>query len=464
MKRHLLLILVSLTVIFLLPMMALAGETQNVESTSQHRLSPGVLIGFAAILIFAKLGGEIFERFGQPAVLGELVAGILVGSLTLFGVQSVDFLKNNEIIGALAEIGVIILLFEVGLESNIGDMLKVGWSSLLVAIAGVIVPFILGWIVAAYFLPDSSQLTHIFIGATLCATSVGITARVLKDLGQLSAKESRIILGAAVIDDVLGLLILAVVGGAIKAAQTGATLGAFEIALIAVKSGIFLVGAIAVGHFIVPHLFRHAGNLERRGVLLALSIAFCLAMAWIASLVGLAPIVGAFAAGLVLDDVHFETFRTHEEFTLPQLLAPVSTLLVPMFFVLMGLKVDLSFFAKPELLLFAGALTLAAVVGKQVCALAAIEKGVNRLSIGLGMIPRGEVGLIMAGIGMTLVMPNSNGVAEPIISSATFGAIVLMVIATTVVTPPLLKWSLSDAATDQNEINAIPNILIEASE
>ncbi|MEP6903509.1 MAG: cation:proton antiporter, partial [Actinomycetota bacterium] len=166
----------------------------------------------------------------------------------------------------------------------------------------------------------------------------------------------------------------------------------------------------------------------------------------------------------ILDEVHFEPFRTHEEFTLHQLITPVSNLFVPIFFVLMGLKVDLSFFTKPEMLLFAGALTLAAVLGKQVCAFAAIEKRVNRVSIGLGMIPRGEVGLIMAGIGMTLVMPNSNGVSEPIISSATFGAIVLMVIATTLVTPPLLKWSFSEAAITQNESNSIPNVLIEASE
>ncbi len=464
MKWHYFLSFLSLAVILLFPMIAFAGETRRIDSVMQNGLNPGVLIGFAAILIFAKLGGELFERIGQPAVLGELAAGVLIGSLTLFSFESIDFLKNNEIIGALAEIGVIILLFEVGLESNIGDMLKVGWSSLLVAIAGVIVPFILGWIVASYFLPDSSQLTHIFIAATLCATSVGITARVLKDLGQVSTKESRIILGAAVIDDVLGLLILAVIGGAINAAQTGATLGIIEIVLIAVKSGVFLVGAIAAGHFIVPHLFRHAGKIERRGVLLAISIAFCLAMAWLASTVGLAPIVGAFAAGLVLDELHFETFRRHEESSLAQLLAPVSCLLVPIFFVLMGMKVDLRFFAKPEMIFFAGALTLAAIVGKQVCAFAAIEKGINRASIGLGMIPRGEVGLIMAGIGMKLVMPDANGVTVPIISSATFGAIVLMVIATTLITPPLLKWSLNDQKVTQKERNSIPQILVEASE
>lgn len=463
MKRHLLLLLSLLATGFFFPIIALAGETQNIGSTSQSDLIPSVIIGLAVVLIFAKLGGELFERFGQPAVLGELVVGIVVGNLALFGFNGAEFLKNNEVIGTFAEIGVIILLFEVGLESNISDMLKVGWSSLLVAIAGVIAPFVLGWIVAAYFLPESSQLTHIFIGATLCATSVGITARVLKDLGQLSTKESRIVLGAAVIDDVLGLLILAIIGGAIKATQTGAVLGVVEIVLIAVKSGVFLIGAIAVGHFVIPHLFRHAGNLERRGVLLALSLAFCFVLAWFASLVGLAPIVGAFAAGLVLDEVHFETFRTHEELNLEQLIMPVSTLLVPIFFVLMGLKVDLSFFAKPEILLFAGALTLVAIVGKQVCAFATIEKDINRVSIGLGMIPRGEVGLIMAGIGMKLVIPNTNGIAEPIVNSSTFGAIILMVLITTLITPPLLKWSINSKR-NRKHINQMPKVLIEATE
>jgi Kef-type K+ transport system membrane component KefB len=463
MKRHSLSLIFFLAAIFIFPIVAFAGENENVDSSQQNSLLPTVIIGLAAVLIFAKLGGELFERFGQPAVLGELVAGIVLGNFVLFGFNGAEFLKNNEIIGALAEIGVIILLFEVGLESNVKDMLKVGWSSLLVAVAGVIAPFFLGWLAAAYFLPDSSRLTHIFIGATLCATSVGITARVLKDLGQLSTKESRIILGAAVIDDVLGLIVLAILAGAVRSTQAGLTLGLVEIVLIAVKSGIFLVGAIAVGHFVVPYLFRHAGNLERRGVLLALSLAFCFVMAWIASLVGLAPIVGAFAAGLVLDEVHFETFRTHEEFNLEQLIMPVSSLLVPIFFVVMGLKVDLSFVTKPEIILFAAALTLAAIIGKQVCSFAAIEKGVNRLSLGLGMIPRGEVGLIMAGIGMKLVIPNANGSIEPVVSSSTFGAIVLMVLTTTIVTPTLLKWSIYNKG-GHKRTDQVPVILIEATE
>ena len=400
-----------------------------------------VLVGVAAMLAVAKLSGELFERAGQPPVLGELLGGILVANLSLIGFNGAEFLKTNEIIGALAQLGVIILLFEVGLESNVAEMMEVGWSSLAVAVAGVIVPFLLGWAVAAHFIPNGSQLEHIFIGATLCATSVGITARVLKDLGQLSRHEARIILGAAVIDDVLGLLILAVIAGAIKAVQNGTSLAVLDVALIALKAVCFLIGSILVGHYLVPRVFHHAGRFQGNGVLLALSICFCFLLAWIASVVGLAPIVGAFAAGLVLDEAHFESFRSREELRLEQLLAPVSSLLVPLFFVLMGLRVDLRAFGRADLILFAAALTGAAIIGKQVCSLAAFEKNINRVAIGFGMIPRGEVGLILAGMGATLTLPNLQGVNEPVVGRTTFGAIVLMVITTTLITPPLLKWS-----------------------
>ncbi|MBS1786267.1 MAG: cation:proton antiporter [Acidobacteria bacterium] len=405
-------------------------------------MDPFVLVGVAVMLLVAKLGGELFERFKQPAVLGELMGGIVVGNLALFGVTIADPLKTNEVIGALAEIGVIILLFEVGLESNLSAMMEVGWSSLLVAVAGVVAPFLLGWGVAAYFLPNEAQLGHVFIGATLCATSVGITARVLKDMGKLQTRESRIILGAAVIDDILGLLILAVVAGAIKATVTGTSLSLFGVAIITAKALAFLVGAMVIGHYLVPHLFHRAGYLESRGVLLALAISFCFLLAWAASVVGLAPIVGAFAAGLVLDEAHFESFRDRGEHQLDELLRPVSALLVPIFFVLMGIKVELRAFARPELLGFAAVLTLAAIIGKQICSLAVLERGLNRLAVGLGMIPRGEVGLIFAGIGATLMLPNAQGVNEPVIGGATFGVVVIMVIVTTLVTPPALKWTL----------------------
>jgi Kef-type K+ transport system membrane component KefB len=241
---------------------------------------------------------------------------------------------------------------------------------------------------------------------------------------------------------VLGLLILAVVAGAIRATAAGGALALTDVARIAAASAAFLVGAVVVGHFVVPHLFRGAGRFRSRGVLLAFSLAFCFLLAWAAAGVGLAPIVGAFAAGLVLDEAQFEVFNSRGEQRLDDLLAPVSAMLVPVFFVLMGMKVDLSAFARWELLGFAAALTVAAIVGKQVCSLAVAERGVNRLSVGLGMIPRGEVGLIFAGIGATLTLPNAQGVAEPVIGTATFGAVVIMVIITTLVTPPALKWSL----------------------
>jgi Kef-type K+ transport system membrane component KefB len=402
-----------------------------------------VLVGLAAMLIVAKLGGELFERIGQPAVLGELIGGIILGNLVLFGFTAAEPLRTDGVIAALAQLGVILLLFEVGLESNLGEMLEVGWSSLFVAVAGVVAPFFLGWGVSAYFLPNESRLVHVFIGSVLCATSVGITARVLKDLGKLSLRESRIILGAAVIDDVIGLLILAVVIGAVNASMAGASLSFVSILWLAAKTAAFFVSAFAIGHYAVPHIFRGAGRLKSRGVLLVLSISFCFSLSWLATKVDLAAIVGAFAAGLVLEDAHFKLFKERGEHDLRELLEPVTTFLVPIFFVLMGMKVDLRVFARPQLLGFAVALTLAAIVGKQICSLAVAERGLNRLAIGVGMIPRGEVGLIIAGIGATLALPNAAGVAEPVIGPATFGAVVIMVIVTTLVTPPLLKWSLA---------------------
>ena len=407
-----------------------------------HGLDPAVLIGVAVMLVAAKLAGEVFERLRQSAVLGELVAGVLLGNLVIFGFSRVEPLKTNETIAALAELGVIILLFEVGLESDLRQMLEVGWSSLLVATLGVVAPFLLGWAVSAYFLPDAATLTHIFIGAILCATSVGITARVFRDLGKLATREARIILGAAVIDDVLGLLILAVVSGAIRAAAVGGSLSGVDVGLIALKSIAFLIAAIAIGHLLMPRLLRGAGRLETRGVLLTLAISFCLFLAWAAAKVGLAPIVGAFAAGLILDEVHYKPSGGRVERDLHDLLQPVSTVLVPIFFVLMGLKVDLRLFARVDIIGFAAVLTIAAIAGKQICALGVVERGVNRLAVGLGMIPRGEVGLIFAGIGATLMLPSSGGMNEPVISPATFGAVVIMVIITTLITPPMLKWSL----------------------
>jgi Kef-type K+ transport system membrane component KefB len=442
-------LLVGLFFIFTSSRVTAAGE--GATGTESHGLDPAVLIGVAIMLVMAKLGGEIFERLRAPAVLGELVAGIVLGNLVIFGFNQVEPLKTNETIAALAELGVIILLFEVGLESDLKEMVEVGWSSLLVAVLGVIAPFFLGWAASAYFIPDEPRLAHIFIGATLCATSVGITARVFKDLGKLATREARIILGAAVIDDVLGLLILAVVAGAIKAAGSGGALSFVDVGLIALKSLAFLIGAIVIGQLLLPRMLRGAGRLETRGVLLTLAIACCLFMAWMAAKVGLAPIVGAFAAGLILDEVHYKPSGGRTERDLGDLLQPVSTVLVPIFFVLMGLKVDLRLFAQLDILVLALALTLAAIIGKQICAFGVLERGINRLAVGVGMIPRGEVGLIFAGIGATLMLPSSNGTREPVVNSAIFGAVVIMVIITTLITPLALKWALDRKRTRKRE-------------
>ena len=445
-----------LTVVLLLTCAISARATPEATSPTAagdpHGLQPMILVGLAVMLVVAKLGGELFERINQPAVLGELIGGIIIGNLVLLGFNAAEALKTDAVIAALAQLGVILLLFEVGLESNLGEMLEVGWSSLFVAVAGVAAPFLLGWGVSAYFLPAESRLVHVFIGSVLCATSVGITARVLKDLGKLSLRESRIILGAAVIDDVIGLMILAVVIGAVTATMAGGSLSFVHIFWIAAKTAAFFVSAFALGHYVVPHIFHGAGKLRSRGVLLVLSIAFCFWLSWLATKVELAAIVGAFAAGLVLDEVHFKLFKQRGEHDLGELLDPVTTFLVPIFFVLMGMKVDLRVFARPQLIGFAVALTLAAIVGKQICSLVVAERGLNRLAIGLGMIPRGEVGLIIAGIGATLMLPNSAGTPERVIGTATFGAIVIMVIVTTLVTPPLLKWSLA-----RGEKNAAEN-------
>ena len=289
-------------------------------------------------------------------------------------------------------------------------------------------------------MPGASVYVHAFIGATLTATSVGITARVLQDLGASRTPEARIILGAAVIDDVLGLVILGSVSGAIAAAAQGTPFSVLSIARITGAALVFLIGALTIGVYAAPRLFSIASLLQGRGVLVTVSLSFCFVLAWASSLIGLAPIVGAFAAGLVLEDVHFKDFVSRGERSLEELIRPISDALVPIFFVLMGLRTDLGAFTSGGSLELAAALIVVAIIGKQACALGVTVPGVNRLAVGIGMIPRGEVGLIFANVGAGLRL---DGV--PVIGPSTFSAVVLMVIVTTLVTPPALKWSLERA-------------------
>lgn len=400
-----------------------------------------VVLSLAIILAGAKLGGDLAIRVGQPAVLGELLFGVVIGNLPLLGMTFFEYIEHDPAVDMLARIGVLILLFEVGLESTVPQMLQVGVSSLIVAVLGVIAPFALGWMVGAWLLPDHSRYVHAFLGATLSATSVGITARVLKDLNRSQSAEARIILGAAVIDDVLGLVILAVVAGMIQAAAAGGTLSMGAVAMTVIKAAVFLIGSLVIGVFISPRMFSVASKLKTQGVLLATALAFCFLLSWLANRIELAPIVGAFAAGLILEKAHYRNLVDREQHELEELVHPIAALLVPVFFVLMGMRTDLASFGQKGVLTLAAALTIAAIIGKQACSLGVLGKGIDRLSVGVGMIPRGEVGLIFANIGLGLKIGG-----ERILTESTFSAIVVMVIVTTLVTPPALKWSLTRQA------------------
>ncbi|MCV6637482.1 cation:proton antiporter [Candidatus Albibeggiatoa sp. nov. NOAA] len=415
----------------------------------------------AVFLLIAKMS-SLVEKWGQPAVLGELIVGVLLGNLVLFGFQGLEHVKHDELIKFLAELGVVILLFQIGLESKVEEMKKVGMKAFLVAIVGVAAPFILGtYVIGPWLMPGLSSNAYLFLGATLTATSVGITGRVFKDLNKLQTPEAQIVLGAAVIDDVIGLIILAVVSAIV-------TTGAVElssIGLITFKAFIFLVGSLVIGQFIAKiageHLPRiHAGY----GMQFTLAISFCLIFAYLAYLVGLAPIVGAFAAGLVLEPLHFEAFdnpevtqevkdimdkssdenakqeihhimEKHGEHHIEELIAPLGYFLVPLFFIMTGMQVNLATLADPSILAIALAVTVVAFLGKIVAGLAA-GSGVNKWIIGWGMAPRGEVGLIFAMIGKQL----------GVVSDAMFSVIIIMVILTTLLTPIILNHLLKKQA------------------
>ncbi len=395
------------------------------------------ILVLSLIIVAAKLGGELLGRLGQPPVLGELLMGVLLGNLSLFGITALEPLRQSEMLRVVAEIGAILLLFEVGVESDLIQLLAVGWSSLVVATLGVIAPMILGYIVSAQLIPTAGWLTHLFVGGTLTATSVGITARVLKDLGKANTKEARIILGAAVADDVIGLVVLAVVSGLVSTATgSGEAAGVswMSVMWIVAKAVLFLTAAVFAGRFWSQRIFIHAAKLQVPGVLVGLCLCFCFIVSWISGFVGLAPIVGAFAAGIVLEEVHYHPFRERGERKVEELLFPITTLIVPVFFLMMGFRVDLGSFSSPAVLGFAALIAVVAIVGKQICGLGVLDRDTDRLAIGVGMIPRGEVGLIFAGMGSTLLLAG-----KPILSPTTFSALVLMIMLTTFITPPLLK-------------------------
>lgn len=411
-----------------------------------------VLLAILIILLMAKISGDIFERIGMPAVLGELSVGIVLGNWQLFtGSDVFEFFKphpddahamTGNVLDMLSRIGVVLLLFEVGLESRVKEMASVGLSSLLVAIIGVLAPMTLGFGVGYLLVSEDASQWQVpaFLGATLCATSVGITARVLKDIGKSKTRESSIILGAAVIDDVLGLVVLAVVTGVIREGDQFQIWSLFRIVGLSLA---FLATALILGALQLPRLlFKAASFLRGHGLLVTTALMICFLFSWAANhLADLATIIGAFAAGLILEGAHYqEVGEKWKNRSLEDALAPLTALLVPIFFVATGIAVDLSKFSGADTWKLAIGLTIVAIIGKLICSWGVVrEPGVNRQAVGLGMIPRGEVGLIFAGVGRGITTPDGHAVVD----EATFSAIVVMVMITTMITPPMLKWSLN---------------------
>lgn len=373
------------------------------------------LLDILLVLVAAKVGAEVAERIGAPAVIGEIVAGLVLGPSLLGWVEVTETLK------LLAEVGVIILLLQVGLEMDLGEMRKVGGASMGVALTGVAIPFALGYGVATAF--GETNTTAMFLGAALTATSVGITARAFGDLRILSSTESRIVLGAAVADDVLGLVILTVV---VRVVEQGTVDPLVAVEVLALAVG-FLVITTAVGLRLTPPLFRWLQrNAMGTSTVLIGAVIFTFALAELAVQAQLAPIIGAFVAGLALG-------RTRQSERIERDLTPLASLFIPIFFVQVGLEVDVKSMVDPAVLGLAGVLLVVAVAGKVVAGWAVGRAPVDKLLIGIGMIPRGEVGLIFATIGL------ANGVLD----NELYASLLLVVLVTTIITPGLIRARLS---------------------
>ncbi|HEY9601391.1 MAG TPA: cation:proton antiporter [Allocoleopsis sp.] len=448
---------------FLLPhqsLIAAATEAKTDEAGSDALVLAGVLLSLVAIYFASKLGGEICARINLPPVLGELVGGVVIGvsalNLLVFPEGGADvtnsalvkfleataglspatalsvFHAQSEVISVLAELGVVILLFEIGLESNLQELIRVGPQAAVVAVVGVVTPFAAGTAGLVYLF-HVPAVPAIFAGAALTATSIGITAKVLAEIGQLSSREGQIIIGAAVLDDVLGIIVLAVVA---SLAKTGEIAIANVIYLI-VSAGVFLVGAILLGRFLSPYFVALVNEMKTRGQLLLTALIFAFILSYIAAVIQLEAILGAFAAGLVLAE-------TDKQRELEEQVIPVADMLVPIFFVTVGAKTDLGVLnpaipSNREGLVLAMFLIAVAIIGKVVTGLFVFgQPGINRLAIGVGMIPRGEVGLVFAGVG------SASGVLSPAMEAA----IIMMVILTTFVAPPLLRFVFQEPETE----------------
>ncbi|MCR4340444.1 MAG: cation:proton antiporter [Gemmatimonadaceae bacterium] len=370
-----------------------------------------ILATLIAIILATKLLGALAQRLGQPSVLGELLAGVLLGGSVLGIID-----PQGPVVFALAELGVLILLFEIGLHTELGSLVRVGGTAASVGVVGVILPFAGGYVAAV--LLGLETLPAIVCGAALTATSVGISARVLSDLGQLDRTEGRIVLGAAVIDDVIGLIILSLVTG-LAAGVAPAPLPILKTAALAFG---FIAAAIVIGRTLVPTIFGWIARIEIAGTLGLFGLAFAFVLAWLAEHAGSAMIIGAFAAGLILNP-------TPQRRTIERATTEIGHFFVPVFFAAVGAAVDIRSFLDPATLAIGGALIVVGIAGKMAAGFAPWWFKGNKALIGAAMIPRGEVGLIFAQMGL----------ATGAIDVALFSAIALMVMVTTFAGPPLLQ-------------------------
>lgn len=369
-----------------------------------------LLLALVAVFVATKLIGEAAQRIGQPAVLGELVAGVVLGGSVLGILDPAD-----PVIHVLAEIGVMVLLFEIGLHTDLRALIRVGKSATVVGLVGLTLPFVGGYFVATWL--GQPPIVALVCGAALTATSIGISARVLSDLGRLETPEGQVVLGAAVLDDVVGLIILSVVAGVVGG-EGVSTLGVAKTAGIALG---FVVAALLVGGIVAPPVFRLVERIKTAGALGLIALAFAFSMAALASMAGSALIIGAFAAGLVLHN-------TPQRHDIERSTTAIGHFFVPIFFAAVGASVELEAFGDPSALMVGGALILVGIGGKVAAGFAPFWFKGSKLLVGVAMVPRGEVGLIFAQMGL----------ASGAIGADIFGALMLMVLVTTFVTPPLL--------------------------
>lgn len=373
---------------------------------------PHLLLSLVALLLATKLLGVLAQRIKQPAVVGELIAGVILGGSVL-GILD----PNDPVIHSLAELGVLVLLFEIGLHTDLKSLMKVGNSALMVAVVGVVLPFGLGYWVAHVL--GLGVIPAIVAGAALTATSIGISARTLSDLGRLNTQEGQIVLGAAVLDDIIGLVILSVVSGLVG----GAAVTAMGVSITTAIALGFVVGAVVLGSIIIPPLFRFVAQIEASGTLGVVGLAFAFFLAWLAASVGSATIIGAFSAGLILHN-------TPQREAIEKATTNLGHFFVPIFFASVGAAIELGTLADARVLAIGGALIVVALVGKFAAGFAPWWFKGDKTLIGIAMIPRGEVGLIFARMGL----------ATGALTSQLYSAIALMVLFTTFITPPVLAW------------------------